>query len=209
MNQIEVAILTVGAIQTNCYIVNKEGSDSCIVIDPGDEAEKIADYMKRHGLKNEAILLTHGHFDHIMGVSKLLSLAGGKLYAYEGEKELLADPNMNCSPMMRQNLALEPECWVRDNQKLTLAGMDMKVLHTPGHTIGSCCYYLEQEKALFSGDTIFMESVGRSDFPTGNGRQLIQSIHDRIFPLPDDVEIYPGHGPQTSVGYEKLNNPFA
>lgn len=207
--EIEITLLTVGPVQTNCYIVNKKGSQSGIVIDPGEEADKIAGYMKKKGLKNEGILLTHGHFDHITGVSELLSLTGGKLYAYEGEKELLADSTLNASAMMGYEVALEPEYLLKDGQTLIIADMQFKVLHTPGHTIGSCCYYMEKEKVLFSGDTIFMESIGRADFPTGNGRQLLDSLRKKVLVLPPEVQIYPGHGPETSVGYEKQNNPYA
>lgn len=205
----EITILTVGPVQTNCYIVNKEGSTSCIVIDPGEEADKIASYIRKKGWKNEGILLTHGHFDHITGVSELVSLVGGKVYAYEGEKELMGDPRQNGSMMMGYELALEPECLLRDRQKFSVAGMDFKVLHTPGHTKGSCCYYAEEEKILFSGDTIFMESVGRTDFPTGSARELIDSVRNKVLKLPSDVKIYPGHGPETTVAYEMANNPYA
>lgn len=206
--QIEIAILTVGPVQTNCYIVNKKGSQSCVVIDPGEEAGKIAGYLERKGLKNEGILLTHGHFDHITGVSDLISLSGGAVYACEEEKELLADPIQNSSAMTGQPVALEPEHFMKDGQVFEVAGMEFKVLHTPGHTIGSCCFYLEEEKVLFSGDTVFLESVGRTDFPTGNGRKLVESIRTKIFALPPEVQIYPGHGPETNVAYEMQNNPF-
>ena len=207
--EIEITMLTVGPVGTNCYIVNKKGSDSCVVIDPGDEAEKIASYVNKKGLKNEAILLTHGHFDHIMGVTELASLVGGKVYAYEGEKELLMDCRLNASTMIGCAVGLEPEILVRDGQTLEIADMKFQIIHTPGHTIGGCCYYMKEEKLLFSGDTIFMESVGRTDLPTGNGRQLIDTIREKIFTLPPEVQIYPGHGPETSVAYEKENNPFA
>lgn len=205
----EITILTVGPIQTNCYIINREGSSDCVVIDPGEEADKIASYVSRKGLKNQGILLTHGHFDHITGVSGLVSKIGGKVYAYEGEKELMMDPGQNGSVMMGYELALEPECLLRDGEILSIAGMDLKVIHTPGHTRGSCCYYAEEEKILFSGDTIFMESVGRTDFPTGSARELIDSVRNKVLSLPSDVKIYPGHGPETSVAYEMANNPYA
>lgn len=207
--EIEIAVLTVGPVQTNCYIVNRKGSSSCIVIDPGEEADKIAGYIEKKGLKNEGILLTHGHFDHITGVSELISLAGGRVYACENEKELLADPSLNGSAMVRNEVALEAEYFLKDGQILEIADMKFRVIHTPGHTIGSCCYYMEEEKILFSGDTIFMESVGRTDFPTGNWGQLSASIKERVLTLPPDVQIYPGHGPETDVAYEKENNPYA
>lgn len=205
----EITILTVGPVATNCYIVNKEGSTSCVVIDPGEEAGKIASYIEKKGLKNEGILLTHGHFDHITGVSELVSLAGGKVYAYEGEKELMMDPRQNGSVMMGYELAIEPENLLRDGETLSVAGMEFKVIHTPGHTRGSCCFYQAEEKILFSGDTIFMESVGRTDFPTGSARELIDSVRNRVLVLPSDVQIYPGHGPETNVAYEAANNPYA
>lgn len=205
----EITLLMVGPIQTNCYVASKEGSASCVVIDPGEEAGKIADYMKKKELVCEGILLTHGHFDHITGVAELASLTGAKVYAYEGERELMMDPAQNGSVMVGYEVALEPENLLRDNQILSIADMDFQVIHTPGHTVGGCCYYAKDEKVLFGGDTIFMESVGRTDFPTGNGRQLIDSIREKILVLPEEVQIYPGHGPETSVGYEKQNNPYA
>lgn len=204
-----ITILTVGPVQTNCYIVSKEGSSSCIVVDPGAEAGKIVSYIEKKGLSCEGVLLTHGHFDHITGVAELVSATGAKVYAFEGEKELLMDPAQNASLMMGYEVAVEPEVLLRDNQKFSVADMEFQVIHTPGHTSGGCCYYAEEEKVLFSGDTIFMESIGRSDFPTGNGRVLLESVRNKVLVLPEDVEIYPGHGPETSVGYEKQNNPYA
>lgn len=204
----EITVLTVGPVYTNCYIVNKEGHTSCLVVDPGDEAEKIASYIKKRGLSCEGILLTHGHFDHITGVSELISLVGGKVYACEKERELLLDPNLNASAMVGHEVSLDPDVLLRDGQKFEAAGLEFLVIHTPGHTKGGCCYYSEEEKVLFSGDTIFMESVGRDDFPTGNGRELLDSIRNKILTLPDDINIYPGHGPETNVAYEAANNPY-
>ena len=205
----EITVLTVGPVYTNCYIANREGSGSCVVIDPGEDGDKIADYICKKGWQLEGILLTHGHFDHITGVSDLVSIAGGKVYAYREEKELLADPQLNASVMMGYEVALEPDVLLRDGQKFTVAGLNFQVIHTPGHTKGGCCYYAEDEKVLFSGDTIFMESIGRTDFPTGNSRELLDSVRNKILVLPDDVTIYPGHGPETNVAYEAANNPYA
>lgn len=205
----EITVLTVGPVYTNCYIVNKEGSASCLVVDPGDEGEKIASYIKKKNLSCEGILLTHGHFDHITGVSELISLVGGKVYACEKERELLMDPHLNASALTGREVALEPEILLRDGQHFEAAGLAFRVIHTPGHTKGGCCYYSEEEKILFSGDTIFMESIGRTDLPTGNGRELLDSVRNKVLTLPDDVKIYPGHGPETNVAYEAANNPYA
>lgn len=205
----EITVLTVGPVFTNCYLINKEGSTSCLVVDPGDEAEKIASYIKKKNHSCEGILLTHGHFDHITGVAELVSLVGGKVYASEKERELLMDPRLNASAMTGQEVALEPEILLRDGQCFEAAGLTFRVIHTPGHTKGGCCYYSEEERILFSGDTIFMESIGRTDLPTGNSRELLDSVRNKVLTLPDDVKIYPGHGPETTVAYEAANNPFA
>lgn len=206
----EVTVLTVGPVYTNCYIVNKENdSTGCVVIDPGEDAEKIASYIRKKNLTCEGILLTHGHFDHITAVSELHSLVGGKIYAYEKEKELLADPMLNSSAMVGYEVGIEADVWLRDGQMLEIAGMQFQVIHTPGHTKGGCCYYAESDKLLFSGDTIFMESIGRTDLPTGNSRELIDSVRNKVLTLPNDVTIYPGHGPKTTVAYEVANNPYA
>ncbi len=205
----EIVVLTVGPVQTNCYLVSAAGSRECVVIDPGDEAGKIYEYITKKGLECKGILLTHGHFDHITGVAELVSLTGAKTYAYEGEKELMMDARLNGGSMIGIQVAIEPEVLLRDNQILEIAGLEFKVIYTPGHTSGGCCFYHEEDKCLFAGDTIFMESVGRTDLPTGNGRQLLESVREKVLALPEDVRIYPGHGPETTVGYEKQNNPYA
>lgn len=204
-----ITVLNVGPIQTNCYIVTEDGNANCVVIDPGEEAEKIAGYIREKGWNCEAILLTHGHFDHITGVAPLAAATRAKVCAYEQERELMMDPEQNGCRMMGYEVALEPEILLKDGQTVVFAGIEFKVIHTPGHTSGGCCYYVEKENTLFAGDTIFMESVGRTDFPTGNSGQLLESIRKKVLTLPDEVRIYPGHGPETSVGYEKQNNPYA
>lgn len=204
-----ITVLLVGPVQTNCYIASAEGKTSCVVIDPGEEPEKIADYMSRNGMKCQAILLTHGHFDHITGVDRLVSLTGAPVYAGERERELMMNAGQNGSRMAGYELSVEPDILLKDGQTLCLAGMEFEVIFTPGHTVGSCCFYEKSEAVLFSGDTIFMESVGRTDFPTGSSRELIASVREKVLVLPENVKIYPGHGPETTVGYEKQYNPYA
>ena len=133
---------------------------------------------------------------------------GIPVYASKDEVEVLATPQLNVSTMMGMRLSMKADELFQDGDVLELAGMKLKVIATPGHTIGSVCFYIEEEKMLISGDTLFCTSVGRSDFPTGNGRQLIESIKTRLFVLPDDTAVFPGHNDMTSIGYEKVHNPF-
>jgi len=205
----EIGMLTVGPVATNCYVINKEGSSDCLVIDPGEEAGKIYNFIEKRGLKCQGILLTHGHFDHIGGVAELAALTGAKVYAYEGEKDLMMDPVMNGGAMWGFDVAVEPEILFRDKQNLDLAGLSLQVIHTPGHTRGGVCFYSKEDKALFCGDTLFCESVGRTDLPTGNMREILESLREVLLKLPGDVVAYPGHGPETTIEYERANNPYA
>ena len=198
----------VGSVGTNCYIVYREGNTKCVVVDPGDSGKEIGRYIREHGLSLEDILLTHGHFDHVMGVADLVSSAGGRVCIFEGESGLLGDAGLNVSELTGKPVSLRADVRLRDGQVYETADMKFRVIHTPGHTTGSCCYYMEPEKVLFCGDTLFFESIGRSDLPTGNGRQLVDSLKQKVLTLPDDVKAYTGHGPATDIGYEKKNNPF-
>ena len=207
---VKIKMLTVGPVATNCYVVYREGADSCVVIDPGASGDRIAEVLRKEHLQPEAILLTHGHFDHFEGVPELTAELGGRVYILDLEKDLIADPQRNGSlGLMGHGTAIEPEFTVRDGEILSAAGMDFRVIHTPGHTRGGCCYYLEDEGVLFAGDTIFMESIGRTDLPTGNMKEILSSIREKILTLPDETRILPGHGPTTEVAYEAANNPYA
>ena len=186
--------MTLGQVQTNCYLIGNEKTKEAVVIDPADEGAYIAKRLRSLGYELKAILLTHGHFDHITGAEELRSLTGAEIYAYEGEKELLADPKLNCSSIAGHTVSLIPDKFFKDKDQLELAGFTFEVLFTPGHTSGSVCFYLKSEGILFSGDTLFQESVGRSDLPTGNGRRLVKSVNERLLPLGEDILVYPGHG---------------
>ena len=202
--------MVVGPVGTNCYIAHVEGRDDCVVVDPGASGDRIAGVLKDDGLTLAAILLTHGHFDHYEGVPALTAAAGGKVYILDLEMDLITDPTKNGSlGLMGSGSAIEPECTVHDGEVLSVAGMDFRVIHTPGHTKGGCCYYLEEEGVLFAGDTIFMESIGRTDLATGNMSEILQSVREKILALPADTKILPGHGPVTDVAYEMANNPYA
>ena len=199
----------VGQVGTNCYFVINDETKEMLVIDPGDSAIMLADKIKQEDLKPQAILLTHGHFDHAMAAEELAGIFGIKIYAHEAEKETLEHSRLNCSPMIgRMNDSYHADIFVRDGEVLKLAGFELKVLHTPGHTEGGCCYYIESEKTLFCGDTLFCMSVGRTDFPRGSMSQLIRSIKEKLMVLPDDVRAYPGHMDVTSIGMERKHNPY-
>lgn len=200
--------LVVGAVMTNCYIVSDENTGDALVIDPGAEARKISAKLREKERKVRAVLLTHGHFDHMMAARELCREFSARLYCLEEEKELLMDPEMNAGRMFRFECAEIPDETFRGGQRLEFGSLACTVIATPGHTKGGACFYFEKEGVLFSGDTLFLESVGRTDFPTGNGRALVQSIRERLFPLPEETKVYPGHGPATTIGYEKRNNYY-
>ncbi|WP_418463257.1 MBL fold metallo-hydrolase [Frisingicoccus sp.] len=203
-----IRMMVLGPVQTNCYFLINEDTKEVLIVDPADRAQKIIEWINSEGLKPTAILLTHGHFDHIMGVAGVKKEYNIPIYASKDEVEVLANPQINVSTMMGAYLSMKADKLFSDGDMLELAGMKLKVISTPGHTIGSVCFYMEEEKVLISGDTLFEASVGRSDFPTGSSRQLIESIKTRLFVLPDDTDVFPGHGGTTSIAYEKAHNPF-
>ena len=203
-----IRMMVLGPVQTNCYFLINEDTKEVLIVDPADRAQKIIEWINSEGLKPVASLLTHGHFDHIMGVQGVKKEYGIPIYASKDEVEVLANPQINVSTMMGAYLSMKADELFSDGDVLELAGMKLKVISTPGHTIGSVCFYMEEEKVLISGDTLFEASVGRSDFPTGSSRQLIESIKTRLFVLPDDTDVFPGHGGTTNIAYEKAHNPF-
>lgn len=208
MGDIKIGKIQLGTASTNCYFLYREGESDALVIDPADAGDYIYEGLTGKGFNVKAILLTHGHFDHIFGVKKLKSKSSCKVYAYEEEAELLADPELNVSLNVGRPTMVVPDVLLKDNDELELAGIKLRVIHTPGHTQGSCCFYIEEAGFLIAGDTLFCESVGRTDLPTGRGRKLINSIKDKLFILPENTKVYPGHGGSTTIQYEKENNPF-
>lgn len=200
--------IVVGDIGTNCYVAGKADTDGCVIIDPGADADKIASVILADGRKPEAILLTHGHFDHIGGVKELKERMDIPVVACIDEKNTLIDPDINLSAAFGRAFASDADVWVKDKDVIEYAGLTFVVYQTPGHTIGSVCYYVESEGLLFSGDTLFEGSVGRTDFPTGSSRMLADSIKKKLFLLPDKVDVYTGHGGSTNIGEEKRSNMY-
>lgn len=198
----------IGLLRTNCYLVADEESREAFLIDPADSAEELSRLIENEDVKIKGILITHGHFDHVYAVTELAAKYHVPIYCGEQEAELLSNPILNESAAFRREVSVVADRLLKDGQKLQLGKTEFTVIATPGHTVGGVCYYAEKEQVLFSGDTLFFESVGRSDFHTGNERILMQSIKERLYVLPDAVNVYPGHGPKTSIGYEKENNPY-
>lgn len=218
MAEIKIGRMVLGICQTNCYFLYRTGTADAIVVDPADNGDKIANALERNGFRVAGILITHGHFDHILGCDALKAAANEaaekagedavKVYACETERELLNDARLNLSKGMSGAYTLDADVYVKDGEEITIAGMTCKVIETPGHTVGGCCYYFEEAGILISGDTLFQESVGRTDFPTGSMSTLVRSIKDKLFVLPDETQVYPGHGDSTTIKLEKRYNPF-
>lgn len=206
--QTEVLRYIVGPVCTNCYLLVNHKTGELLVVDPGDQAQLIEKQIEKTGAKPVAILLTHGHFDHAGAAEELADKYQISIYAHEAEKETLEDPGLNLCGMIGEHKVYHADIFVKDEEVLKLAGFSIRVFFTPGHTIGGCCYYIADEKILFSGDTLFQESVGRTDFPRGSASDLIRAIREKLMPLPDDVTVYTGHDESTLIGYERMHNPY-
>lgn len=205
---LKIGKIVMGSVQTNCYFLYKEDEKKIIVVDPADRGEYLYNAFKEAGLEVTAILLTHAHFDHIWGCNQLRELAGVQVFAFEEEKELCESAKLNVSEDVGRPYTATVDWYLKDGETVTIEGMEFKVIWTPGHTQGSCCYYFEKDNILISGDTLFEGSVGRSDLPTGNGATLSRSLKERLMILPDETLVFPGHGNSTTIADEKKYNPF-
>lgn len=195
-------------IGTNTYLVINEETKQTVIVDPAACPSYMMSHMKNEGLKVEAVILTHGHFDHVMGVDDILKEFPVPVYVHEADEKTLMDPAVNLSVHYTAPYTFSGGTYIREGQVLDLAGFAFQVIHTPGHTPGGVCYYVEAEKVLFSGDTLFRSSVGRTDFPGSSTSDLIRAVRDKLMKLPDDVKVYPGHMEETTIGYERKYNPF-
>lgn len=197
-----------GSVSTNCYIIKNEKTNEAVIIDPASDEQEIREMMMEHDCKPVAILLTHGHFDHILAADDLRKRFQIPVIANKMEDQVLQDRNTNLSTWYNLDIVLKADQFVDDLECLDLAGFKIQAIHTPGHTIGSSCYYFPEEKELFSGDTLFTESVGRTDFPTGSSSAIVHSVKEKLMLLPDETQVHPGHGPSTTIRNEKQFNPY-
>ncbi len=191
----------------NCYIVTGENNEA-VVIDPGNTALKVINYIKEEGLKVKAILQTHAHFDHMCAADEIQAATGADIYVSKEEAEVASSSRANLSNVFSYGTAYHYDKELCEGDTVEFGQTYCRVIMTPGHTKGCCCYYFEQEGALFSGDTLFMGSIGRTDFPTGNEEQIRKSIIEKLYVLPDETKIFCGHGASTTIAFEKQNNPY-
>ncbi len=199
----------VGPLATNCYLIADENTHEAAIIDPGGDMEAVIESIEAGSLKPVYLLLTHGHADHLLGVNELLERYDLELCIHEKDAGKLTDPEKNISAFIGYGVVVpEADRLLKNNDILKLGEMAIKVLSTPGHTKGGVSYYVESEGVVFTGDTLFCQSIGRADFPDSSFPDLSSSIRARLYSLPKETEVYPGHGPSTVIGYERENNPF-
>jgi glyoxylase-like metal-dependent hydrolase (beta-lactamase superfamily II) len=199
--------IAVGPIETNCYLFGCSETRQAVIIDPGDEPERICALVHLHQAEISALVLTHGHYDHLGGVGDLRRKFSCPVMIHKAEAETLTDPRANMSFLLGAGVALDPaERLLEDGDTVAVGNLTLSVIHTPGHSPGGIC--LHWEKILFGGDLLFMMSIGRTDLPGGSFQQLENSIRTKVYTLPDDTLVYPGHGEKTTVGFEKKNNQF-
>lgn len=198
-----------GPLQTNCYLLSK--GQSCLVIDPGDEADKLVQLINKGCLKPQAILLTHAHFDHIGAVDVIRDHYDLPVYLHKKESKWLSDPALNGSQyfMMNKFITAKPaDTLLEKEEKLIIGDFEFQVFETPGHSPGSVSFYFEDARLVVSGDALFNSSIGRTDLPGGSQEQLLKSIHEKLLTLPEDTLVLPGHGPVTTIGDEMDSNPY-
>jgi hydroxyacylglutathione hydrolase len=204
----DVRMFTVGPVAENAYIFRRDGSDRALIVDPGDEADRLLRAIDELGLTLEGILLTHTHFDHVGAVAPVAAATGAEVWVPAAEKFVLEDINSFVWPGFGPFESYEAEHTLEGGEKLSLAGFDIDVLFTPGHSPGHVTFSIPDEQAIFSGDVLFQGSVGRTDLPGGDWGTLLESIRTLVETLPEGTSVHPGHMGLTTLGAERASNPF-
>jgi glyoxylase-like metal-dependent hydrolase (beta-lactamase superfamily II) len=201
--------IKVGPIETNCFILGCEETQEGVVVDPGGDVGKILAVVKRHGLKVKYVINTHGHFDHVGGNRPLMEATGAELLIHRSDVPMLGRAvDVAKTFGLETENSPEPHRLLEDGMAIGFGRHTMQVLHTPGHTPGGCSLYLAAQGMVITGDTLFADGVGRTDFPGSSHEALVKGIQTKLFTLPDDTRAYPGHGPATTIGHEKRHNPY-
>ncbi|OON97801.1 MAG: hypothetical protein ATN36_02495 [Epulopiscium sp. Nele67-Bin005] len=206
----KVEIIVAGSYEVNCYLISDSTKDA-VIVDPGAEGPSIIAHIKEKGLNLKAILITHGHFDHIGAAEELRDAFGAEIIAHEKGKQYLEDISYNLSFRVgREHISFSADRYVSDGEiiKINDKELQFKVIYVPGHSADGVAYYQEKEKAVFVGDILFAGAIGRSDLPGGNSRQLLEGIKQKLFTLSNQVKVYTGHGDITTIGHEKQTNPY-
>ena len=207
--KMKITCMPSGPLGVNTYLVVDENTKEGFIVDPGGYNPKLTKKVSDEGIEIKYIVLTHGHADHISGVNEHLDdFPDAKVVVHTNEKPMLEDPRENQSLMFGSAQTVKGDIFVNDGDELEVGNLKLKFIFTPGHTPGGMCIYVESEDVLFSGDTLFRQSIGRTDFPGGSFRDLADAVHTKLFILPDQTVVLPGHMGQTSIGFEKENNPF-
>jgi hydroxyacylglutathione hydrolase len=202
-------IFPVGPLQCNCSVIGDEQTREAMVIDPGDQIDDILDILRQEKLTLKQIVITHAHIDHVGGAMKLKAATGAPILMNQNDQALLKMLDVQASWVgMRPPGAVQVDETIGEGSVLKIGNISGSVIHTPGHTEGSICLYLPQEKKLIAGDTLFAGSIGRTDLPGGSFEKIMKSIHGQVLALPDDTVVFPGHGPITTIGEERESNPF-
>lgn len=206
----KITYLVLGPFMTNTYIIHDENTMDAVIIDPSFTPENIIRTVAQLKVNVKGIFLTHGHVDHMAGLNKLKEVyKEARVYMNINDKEYLSDPKKNLSDSFPQpTICKAADYWVSYREHIKVGKLDFTVLDTSGHTPGGISFYMEKEKVVFTGDSLFRESIGRTDFPGGDIKRLLQTIRKNLFSLSDEVIVLPGHGESTSIGYEKKHNPF-